>query len=374
MLGPLARSMPPRHSHRPRSKQAPKQHSIAPYSSPALVPHDTSASPAAVDQSHDAPSTSHQQRQGNTAMQAADADTQSDNDEEAQLGDADLTQEDHPCTSSPQHVIPGNRSAAGGQCQASSSKQSLHDPGISLSSQPSRHRQPCDREPISPCDQSAAHDTAEPCPGFNPRENNGVDESQAIQIEDESMDDLLEFLADAAAADELQLPAAAGAAKSRSDHVPSSSNQNAGQNQRAAVTDQQQQQPPQPNTSMRYATSSKADALLSNALNSPGISRGADAQAGQQEDCAWVADEKEARMLKAVRAVGLSRTDAAAAHLQPMSGGLPGMSVDLCCSVVCCCCMIVYCLCGFALQSCGLAHWCCGVGWRLLDATPGPCL
>ena len=159
-------------------------------------------------------------------MHAADADTQSDQNEEAQLGDSDLTQEDHPCTSSPQDAVSGGGSGAEHQCQASSSMQTLHHPGAALPSQSSHHQQPCEREAISPCG-TAPHGVSESIPASDPRQNKGLADSQAIQIEDESMDDLLEFLADAAAADELQLPAADITAQPISNHNSCSSSKHA---------------------------------------------------------------------------------------------------------------------------------------------------
>lgn len=294
-----------------------------------MQPHNLAASSTVLPQANVVP----EQGQLSTALHAADTDTQSDRAEETQPSDADLTQEDHPCIASP-HQSPHDGGAAMQQelqHQVSISRRSsLSRP----TSRQDRHGQLIHMNATDAGGQLADLADAEMRHNIDHAQNKGnAAGSESVQIEDESMDDLLEFLADAAAADELQqLHGNTAAAQAEPavgvEAIPSSSNADAQHHQvAAAVHVQRQEQPPQASSSTNQRNN--ADAMLSIDLDSPDGSGGAACEAGPNKGKVWVAEDKDARMAEAVKAVGLSRGAGAAgpSYMQPTAAALPGTSI-----------------------------------------------
>lgn len=251
-------------------------------------------------------------------QQAGDAATQSDRDDKAQASDADLTQEDLPDMSPSHgsaHSTPmGFASAA--QQQTSSSQQSLgaaHDhllPHHSLQSRVQLHD--TGQTAAGTADKEAVHDHVV------------ADAAAYVPPRDESLDDLLEYLADAAAADELHTNGDAASVQPgidpRNGRGPSSSSRPAEQCHKAAAMRQQQ---PTGGTTARSSAGRGDDATLSIDLDSPGESS-AEVGTRMSESKASMQDDKHARIMEAVRAVGLSKS-AKLASMQTAAAGFSGL-------------------------------------------------
>ena len=298
-----------------------------------MQPRNPAASSAVLPEATSGPNAVPVQGQLSTALHAADTDTQSDRAEETQPSDEDLTQEDHPCIASPHQSQHDGGVAVqqASQHQASTSRQhQMQTPLSQPTSRQDRHGQLIHMNATDAGGHLADLTDTDMSQSIDHAQSKGnAAGSEEVQMEDESMDDLLEFLADAAAADELQQHANTAAAQPETavgiDTKPSSSNAHAQQHQAAAaVHSQSQQHRLQTSSSPRQCNN--ADAMLSIDLDSPGGSGIAACEAGRNKGKVWVADDKDARMAEAVKAVGLSRAAGAAgpSYMQPTAAALPG--------------------------------------------------
>lgn len=358
--------MPPTHPQKPARSHAPHSHPEAMRSNLNMQPQSTSVSAMCSPHIQEGPRAVKGQGQQSAVLRAADAHTQSDEAEEAQLGVADLTQEDHPDVLSQlgsQHSRDlAQKSACQQQC-SSTGQQQQQDPFNSSSlSQHLSH--PLHVQTHDAHGQATAHDVSD-ADQLQCRQDGVAGTSEGGHQQDESLDDLLEYLADAAAADQLHADACAASPQpsdGRMPHDNSRSNSNAAQQDQtaAALMYQRQKQKSQPNIS----TNNEPDAMLSIDLDSPGntsnaenmargTGRGANASIGTDTTGSsvatdaeatlrpigaetWLKDDKEARMREAVRAVGLSKT-ARLASMQGAAAGLSGSApYRVCCAMYPC--------------------------------------
>lgn len=240
---------------------------------------------------------------------------------DVQMSDSDLTQPDHPCMSSP--LQSGLDSADGTRSQpqqvASTSGQRHSHSG--QSQQPAEASRPLDTG--QGVHEHHAHSGARA-----PLEAAG--DSELIQIEDESVDDLLDFLADAAAADEQQQQQHQDPQDTmfrEDDSAPQQQQQQAHAGAGAAEAGHQLQCDDLRSSSQRSGAAQASQLEQSGCR--PGTSHTAVGKGRGRADV-WAEVDKDAQMLEAARAVGLNKParPLGAGQLQPAPTGLSG-NIDL---------------------------------------------